>query len=90
MVLTTQGKIAQYYYGIDYPPKDLRLALVDASRERIGTLVDQILLYCFHYDPATGHYTLAILRVLQLAAAITILVVAGTIMLALRRERRPP
>ena len=51
MVLTPQGKIAQYYYGIDYPPKDLRLALVDASQEKIGNVVDELLLYCYHYDP---------------------------------------
>ncbi len=57
MVLTPQGKIAQYYYGIEYPPKDLRLALVDASQQKIGTVVDELLLYCYHYDPEKGKYS---------------------------------
>ena len=51
MVLTPEGKIAQYYYGVEYPPKDLRLGLIQASQNKIGTLADQVLLYCYHYDP---------------------------------------
>jgi protein SCO1/2 len=71
MVLTPQGKIAQYYYGIEYPPKDLRLALVEASQNRIGNVVDEVLLYCYHYDPTQGKYSATILRVLQLMAVAT-------------------
>jgi protein SCO1 len=73
MVLTPDGKIAQYYYGVEYSPKDLRLGLIQASENKIGTLADQVLLYCYHYDPATGKYGAIISRVLQLSALATIL-----------------
>ena len=56
MVLTPEGKIAQYYYGVEFAPKDLRLGLIQASENKIGTVVDQVLLYCYHYDPDTGKY----------------------------------
>ena len=68
MVLTPDGKIAQYYYGVEYAPKDLRLGLIQASQNKIGTLADQVLLYCYHYDPTTGKYGAIISRVLQLSA----------------------
>jgi len=73
MVLTPEGKIAQYYYGVEYAPKDLRLGLIQASENKIGTLADQVLLYCYHYDPATGKYGAIISRVLQLSGLATIL-----------------
>jgi protein SCO1/2 len=72
-VLTPGGKIAQYYYGVEYAPKDLRLGLVQASENKIGTLADQVLLYCYHYDPTTGKYGALIARVLQLSGLVTIL-----------------
>ena len=70
MVLTPPGKISQYYYGIEYAPKDLRLGLVQASENRIGTVVDQLLLYCYHYNPDTGKYGAVISRILRLAALV--------------------
>lgn len=73
MVLTPSGKISRYFYGIQYPERDLRLGLVEASEGKIGTPVDQILLFCYHYDPITGKYGLLISRVIQLAAFVTIL-----------------
>lgn len=73
MVLTPTGKIAQYYYGVEFAPKDLRLGLVQASQEKIGNLVDEVLLYCYHYDPDTGKYGPIVSRVLKLAAGATIL-----------------
>lgn len=79
MVLTPQGKIAQYYYGVEYSPKDLRLGLVEASQGHVGTMVDQILLYCYHYDPRTGRYGAIISRVMQIAGAITVVVLGGFI-----------
>lgn len=85
MVLTPAGKIAQYYYGVEFSPKDLRLAVVQASHEKIGSLVDQILLYCYHYDPATGKYGVQILRVLRLAAVATMLGLVILIVVMLRR-----
>ena len=68
-MLTPEGRIAQYYYGVEFPSKDLRLALVQASQNKIGNVVDQILLYCYHYDPSAGKYNLMIFRVLRLAGA---------------------
>src|SRR5438093_862153 len=73
MVLTPKGKIAQYYYGVEYAPKDLRLGLIEASQNKIGNLVDQVLLYCYHYDPTTGKYGAIIARVLQLSGLATVL-----------------
>lgn len=85
MVLTPQGKIAQYYYGIEYPPNDLRLALVDASHEKIGNMVDELLLYCYHYDPEKGKYSATIMRILRLAGVATLLCL-GTIFIVLIRR----
>ena len=73
LILTPDGKIAQYYYGIEYPPKDLRLGLVEAGTGKIGNVVDALLLYCYHYDPEQGKYSATILRVLRLAGVATML-----------------
>ncbi len=73
MIVTPQGKLAQYFYGVDFAPKDLRLGLVQASNEKIGNLVDQVLLYCYHYDPATGKYGAIVARVLKLSGLATVL-----------------
>ncbi len=86
MVLTPRGKIAQYYYGVEYPPKDLRLGLIEASQNKIGNLVDQVLLYCYHYDPATGKYGAAIMRVVRLAGLATILFLGTFIVIMFRRD----
>lgn len=88
MVLTPQGKISRYFYGIDYPSRDLRLSLVEASNNKIGSPVDQVLLYCYHYDPATGKYGLIIANVLRLAASVTILVLGGFLWILFRHERK--
>ncbi|MCU1267089.1 MAG: hypothetical protein JWM21_3407 [Acidobacteria bacterium] len=85
MVLTPEGKLAQYYYGIEYSPRDLRLGLVEASANRIGTPVDQLLLYCYHYDPATGTYGAAVMNVVRLGGVLTIV---GIIILLLALRRR--
>jgi protein SCO1/2 len=74
MVLTPGGRISQYYYGVEFAPKDLRLGLIQASGNKIGTVVDQVLLYCYHYDPATGKYGAMVSRILQLAGAATIII----------------
>jgi protein SCO1 len=88
MVLTPDGRLAKYFYGIDYQPRHLRLGLVESSHGRIGTAVDQILLLCFHYDPATGKYGLVISRVLQLAGTTTALVLGGYLLAMFRLERK--
>ncbi|MBC8106272.1 MAG: SCO family protein [Anaerolineae bacterium] len=89
-ILTPQGKIARYFFGIDYEPKDLRLSLMEASDNKIGTLTDHVLLYCFHYDSATGKYGLAIMRGVRVAGVITILGLVSGIVWMIRRDRQQP
>ena len=86
MIVTPEGRIAQYYYGIEYPPKDLRLGLVEASKNKIGNLTDQILLYCYHYDPATGRYGSVVIGSMRALALATLLSLGGFIVLMLRRD----
>jgi protein SCO1 len=86
VILTPEGKIAQYYYGVEFVPKDLRLGLVEASQDKIGTLTDEILLYCYHYDPATGKYGAMITRILRLAGVATMLGLGTFIVVMLRRD----
>jgi len=74
MVLTPQGRISRYFYGVDFPPKDLRMGLVEASQGKIGNAVDAVLLYCYHYNPETGKYGAMVANILRLAAAATILI----------------
>jgi protein SCO1/2 len=88
MVLTPGGRVARYLYGVDYLIKDMRLALVEASNNTIGSAVDQALLLCYHYDPATGKYGLVVMNLLKITGAFTILVLGGFILLMLRRERK--
>lgn len=88
MVLTPAGKVARYFPGIEYPPREVRLALIDASQERVGSLADRVFLLCFHYNPATGKYGLLIGRVIQVAGIGTTAALAGYIIWMLRRERR--
>jgi len=88
VILTPEGRISHYLYGIDYSPRDLRLALVESSSGRIGTPVDQILLLCFHYDPATGKYGLIVSRVLQITGTTTALALGCYLFLMFRLERR--
>ncbi len=87
MVLTPQGRISRYLYGVDFPPKDLRLGLVEASQEKIGNPVDAVLLYCYHYNPATGKYGAVINNILRLAGAVTILIIGGMILVLWRLDR---
>jgi len=86
VVLTPDGKIARYLYGIEYAPRDLRLAVVEASSGKVGNPVDQIILACYQYDPTTGKYGAAIMRMIRLAGALTVLGLVGFILLMLRRE----
>ncbi len=88
IVVTPNGKIARYLYGIEYPARDLRLALVEASANRIGSPVDQVLLYCFHYDPATGKYGLVIMNVIRVLGGATVLILATFMVVMFRRDRR--
>jgi protein SCO1/2 len=89
IVLTPQGKVSRYFYGILYPSRDIRLALVEASNEKIGNPVDAVLLYCCQYDPTTGKYSIIVSRVLRIAGVITLLCM-GTLVIALSRGGRRP
>ena len=86
-VVTPEGRLARYFYGIEYAPRDLRLALVEASAGRIGTPVDAVLLFCFHYDASRGKYSATILHVVQLGGVATVLGVTLAITLLSRRSR---
>jgi len=86
MVLTPEGKISRYLYGISYPSRDLRLALVEASEGKIGSPVDSILLFCYHYDPHTGKYGLLISRVIQAGGGLTVLLLAVLVVSLARKE----
>ncbi|MET0555477.1 MAG: SCO family protein [Vicinamibacteria bacterium] len=88
VVLTPEGRIARYLFGIEYAPKDLRFALVEASEGRVGGVVDQAILYCYQYDPMTGKYGTAILRLLRVASLLTLAVLGTFIFTMWRRERR--
>jgi protein SCO1/2 len=88
MVLTPDGKLARYFYGIDYPPRDLRWGLVEAADGAIGNPVDQLLLLCYSYDPMTGKYGLYIRNSLRIGGLATVLALGSFIFVMLRRERR--
>jgi protein SCO1/2 len=87
IVLTPDGRMSRYLFGIEYGPRDLRLAIVEASSGKVGSAVDSLLLYCYHYDPMTGRYGLAIMRTMRIAGAATVLVLGGFVFVMLRRER---
>jgi protein SCO1/2 len=88
VVLTPAGKIARYFPGIEYPPREVRLALIEASQAHIGSLADRVFLLCFHYNPATGKYGLLITRVMQIAGTGTALALALYIAVMVGRDRR--
>jgi protein SCO1/2 len=88
MVLTPEGKMSKYYYGIEYSPKDVRLGLIEAAQNKIGTPVDQILLFCYHWDPSTGKYTPIAIGGLRIAAGATLLLIGGFFFVNFRREAR--
>jgi protein SCO1/2 len=89
IVLTPEGRLARYLFGIEYGPRNLRFALVEASAGRIGSPVDSLLLYCYHYDPETGRYGLVIMRTIRIAGAATVLALGSFIFIMVRRETHP-
>ena len=88
MLITPTGKIAQYYYGVEYSAKDLRLGIVEASQNRIGSLADQVLLYCYHYDPRTGRYGATITNIVRLGGIVTVIVLGSVLVLLFRKEKQ--
>ena len=87
-VATPEGKLSRYLFGIEYAPRDLRLALVEASRGKIGTAVDQLLLYCYHYDPAAGRYSAVVMNIVRLAGVAAVLLLSTFLAVMWRRDRR--
>jgi len=90
LVLTPHGRIARYFYGVQYPGRDVRLGLVEASEGKIGTPTDHALLYCYQYDPATGKYGLMVMNVVRAAGVLTVLVLGIFMFVMFRRERNHP
>ena len=87
MLTTPQGKLSRYFYGIEYPPRDLRLGLIESSANQIGSPAEQLLLYCYHYDPTTGRYGLAVMKIMRIAGVLTVL---GIVAMLLALKRRSP
>ena len=88
MLVTPQGKMSRYFYGIDYSPRDLKLGVMESAENRVGNAADQMLLYCYHYDPATGKYGLAILSIIRIGAVLTLLGMGAMGFVFWRRGRR--
>ncbi|HEV8379381.1 MAG TPA: SCO family protein [Tepidisphaeraceae bacterium] len=88
MLLTPDGRISRYFYGLEYSPNDVRLGLIEAGGGKIGSKTDQLLLLCYQYDPATGRYGLAILRAVRIGGILTFIALGTFIFFSLRRERR--
>ena len=87
IVLTPKGRVSRYLFGVEFSPQDLRLALLEADKGKVGTLTDQVLLYCFRYDPHTGRYSLAILRVIRAAAGALVAALLAGVFWAFYRDR---
>ena len=90
LVITPDGRLSRYFYGIEYSPKELRLALVESGKGAIGSKIDELLLYCFHYDPASGRYGVVVMNLIRLGGVVTVALLAGFILLMRRRETRTP
>jgi protein SCO1/2 len=90
LVTTPEGRLSRYFYGIEYSPKELRLALVESGKGAIGSKIDELLLFCFHYDPESGRYGVVVMNLIRLAGVVTVALVAGFILLMRRRETRTP
>jgi len=88
MVLTPDGRLARYLFGIEYGPRDLRYAIVEASNGRVGSAVDSLLLFCYHYDPVRGRYGLAIMRLIRAGGAATVLALGAFIFIMVRKEQQ--
>ncbi len=85
-LLTADGHISRYFFGVEFAPKDMRLGLIEASGNKIGTPVDQLLLYCFHYDPITGKYSAVAMNMVRLAGVVTVLALGGFMVVMFRRD----
>jgi protein SCO1/2 len=90
MILTPGGRISRYFYGVEYPGRDMRLGLVEASAGKIGTPIDHVLLFCYHYNPTAATYSASILKIIRLAGVLTIVCIVSGILYFRRRDLHPP
>ena len=90
LVATSDGTLSRYFYGVEYSPKDLRLALVDSGKGKVGSVIDELWLYCYQYDPSHGRYGAVFMNILRLGGLLTVCVIAVFIVVMRRRETRPP
>jgi protein SCO1/2 len=88
MVLTPQGKISRYFYGIEYAPRDLRFGVIDASAGKVGSLADQVILYCYMYDPERGTYGLVVMRLLRIFGSLTVVTLLALFLYLRRKEKQ--
>lgn len=88
LVATPDGRLSRYFYGVEFSPKDLRLALVDSGQGRLGSVVDELLLYCFHYDPSSGRYGAVFMNIMRLGGVLTVGLIVGFVVLMRLRESR--
>jgi protein SCO1/2 len=90
LTATPDGRLSRYFYGVEYSPKDLRMALVESGEGKIGSPVEELLLYCFQYDPTTGKYGLVVMNLVRLGGVLTVALMAGFVLLVRRRDSRGP
>ncbi len=88
VIATPEGKLSRYFFGIEYAPRDVKFALIESSAGRIGSAIDQLLLYCYHYDPVTGSYGFVAMSAVRVGGAVTLLALVGFVVVSIRRERR--
>lgn len=88
VVLTPDGRLSRYFFGIEFAPRDVKFALIESSAGRVGTLADKLLLYCYHYDPATGSYAFVAMNTVRLGGVVTLVALVGFVTVAIRREQR--
>ena len=88
VLVTPEGTIAQYYYGVEYSARDLRLGIIEASQNKVGSLADQVLLYCYHYDPRTGKYGAVVTNIVRLGGLVTVFLLGGFLIVMYRHEPR--
>jgi protein SCO1/2 len=88
VVATPEGKVSRYFFGIEYAPRDVKFALIESSAGKIGNAIDQLLLYCYHYDPATGSYGFVAMGAVRAGGAVTVLALVGFLVVSFRRDMR--
>jgi protein SCO1/2 len=88
LIVTPAGKVSRYFFGIDYAPRDVKFALIESSNEKVGSLADKLLLYCYHYDPVKGNYGFAAIRAIRIGGAVTILALVGFVFVSIRRDQK--